>query len=195
LDSRCACGARCFDYIINRRFHAARFKRQIVELLKSFETGDRKPLATINPNKYIQHNLRVAEGLAGFRERWEALPKGAAKVNTVRVFQDGNFVFAHTEYNIGGPKVGFDIFRFEDGKIVEHWDNLQQTATERSPSGHTMTDGPTIASDLDKTEFNKALMQTYMDDLLNGRRDKFPGYFDGNNCIQHNPKVSCSLRG
>ncbi len=31
-----------------------------------------------------------------------------------------------------------------------------------------MTDGPTIASDLDKTEFNKALMQTYMDDLLNG---------------------------
>ena len=135
------------------------FKRQIVELLKSFETGDRKPLATINPNKYIQHNLRVAEGLAGFRERLEALPKGAAKVNTVRVFQDGNFVFAHTEYNIGGPKVGFDIFRFEDGKIVEHWDNLQQTATERSPSGHTMTDGPTIASDLDKTEFNKALMQ------------------------------------
>jgi hypothetical protein len=40
------------------------FKRQIVELLKSFETGDRKPLATINPNKYIQHNLRVADGLA-----------------------------------------------------------------------------------------------------------------------------------
>jgi predicted SnoaL-like aldol condensation-catalyzing enzyme len=120
------------------------FKRQIVELLKSLETGDRKPLATINPNNYIQHNLRVADGLAGFRERLEALPKGAAKVNTVRVFQDGNFFFAHTEYNIGGPKVGFDIFRFEDGKTVEHWDNLQQTATERSPSGHTMTDGPTI---------------------------------------------------
>jgi hypothetical protein len=41
------------------------FKTQIVESLKSFETGDRKPLATINPNKYIQHNLRVADGLAG----------------------------------------------------------------------------------------------------------------------------------
>jgi hypothetical protein len=53
--------------------------------------------------------LRVADGLAGFRERLEALPKGAAKVNTVRVFQDGNFVFARTEYNIGGPKVGFDF--------------------------------------------------------------------------------------
>jgi predicted SnoaL-like aldol condensation-catalyzing enzyme len=66
------------------------FKRLVVELLKSLETGDRSPLATINPNKYIQHNLRVADGLAGFRERLEYLPKGAAKVNTVRVFQDGN---------------------------------------------------------------------------------------------------------
>jgi predicted SnoaL-like aldol condensation-catalyzing enzyme len=163
------------------------FKRQIAELLKSLETGDRRPLATINPQKYIQHNLRVADGLERFRARLEALPKGAAKVNTVRVFQDGDSVFAHTEYNIGGPKVGFDIFRFEDGKIVEHWDNLEQAAASPSPSGHTMSNGPTVASDLDKTEFNKALMQTYMDDLLNGRRNKFPGYFDGNNYVQHNP--------
>ena len=170
-------------------------KRQIGELLKSFETGDRRPLANINSQKYIQHNLRVADGLAGFRARLEALPKGAAQVNTVRVFQDGDFVFAHTEYNIGGPRVGFDIFRFEDGKIVEHWDNLEQTATEPSPSGHTMTDGPTIVSELDKTEFNKALMQTYMDDLLNGRGDKFPGYFDGNNYIQHNARVADGLTG
>jgi predicted SnoaL-like aldol condensation-catalyzing enzyme len=154
------------------------FKRQIVELLKGLETGDREPLAGINPNKYIQHNLRLVDGLAGFRERLEALPKGTAKVNTVRVFQDGNFVFAHTEYNINGPKVGFDIFRFEDGKIVEHWDNLQQTATEPSPSGHTMTDGPTITSDLYKTKFNKALMQTYMDALKysspSGAAGEFP---------------------
>jgi predicted SnoaL-like aldol condensation-catalyzing enzyme len=62
------------------------------------------PLATINPNKYVQPNLRVADGLAGFRERLESLAKGAAKVNTVRVFQDGNFVFTHTEYDFGGPQ-------------------------------------------------------------------------------------------
>lgn len=73
------------------------FKRQIVERLKSLETGDRTPLTTINPQKYIQHNLRVADGLEGFRARLEALPKGAAKVNTLRVFQDGDSVFAHTE--------------------------------------------------------------------------------------------------
>jgi len=91
--------------------------------------------------------------------------------------------------------VAFDIFRFEDGKIVEHWDNLQETAAKPSPSGHTMLDGPTTASDLDQTEANKALMQTYMDDLLQGRRDKFASYFDGNNYIQHNPLVADNLTG
>ena len=65
---------------------------------------------------------------APMTQRAQAVPKGSAKVNTVRVFQDGDFVFTHTDYNVFGPKIGFDIFRFEDGKIVEHWDNLQETA-------------------------------------------------------------------
>jgi len=179
----------------NGKPDTANYKQQVVELLKSIETGDSKPIAYINPNKYVQHNLAVGDGLAGVRALFQALPKGSASANTVRVFQDGNFVFAYTDYNFFGPKVGFDIFRFEDGKIVEHWDNLQATAAEPSPSGHTMMDGPTTASDLDKTEANKALMQTYMDDLLQGRREKFANYFDGNNYIQHNPLVADNLTG
>src|SRR3984885_5973342 len=170
-------------------------KQQAVELLKSIETGDPQPLAYINSDKYIQHNLAVADGLAGVKALLQSLPKGSAKVDTVRVFQDGDFVFAHTDYNFFGPKVGFDIFRFEEGKIVEHWDNLQETATKPSPSGHTMLDGPTTASDLDKTDAHKTLMQTYMDDLLHGHRDRFAGYFDGNEYIQHNPWVADGLTG
>src|ERR1700694_580874 len=41
------------------------YKQQVVELLKSIETGDSKPIAYINPDKYIQHNLAVGDGLAG----------------------------------------------------------------------------------------------------------------------------------
>jgi predicted SnoaL-like aldol condensation-catalyzing enzyme len=167
-------------------------KREVVDLLKSLETGGDAPIAYINPNKYIQHNLAVGDGLAGVMALFQSLPKGSTKVNTVRVFQDGEFVFTHTDYNFFGPKVGFDIFRFEKGKIVEHWDNLQETAGP-SPSGHTMIDGPTMASDLDRTAANKALMQTYMDDLLQGRKDKFAGYFDGNSYTQHNPWVADGL--
>src|SRR5882672_9813040 len=180
----------------NEKPATANPKQQVVELLKSIETGDSNPLAYINPDKYIQHNLAVGDGLSGVKSLLQSLPKGSARVNTVRVFQDGNFVFAHTEYNFFGPKVGFDIFRFEDGKIVEHWDNLQETAAKPSPSGHTMVDGPTVATDLDKTEANKALMRAYMDDIVfNRRRDKFPVYFDGVNYIQHNPWVADQLTG
>lgn len=170
-------------------------KQQVVDLLKSFESGDPRPLSFINPDRYIQHNLGVADGLAGLRARLQTIPKAAAKVNTIRVFQDGDFVFAQTVYDYGAPKIGYDIFRFEDGRIVEHWDNLQDEAAKPSPSGHTMIDGPTQATDLDKTEANKTLMTNYMDDLLLGRRDKFPGYFDGINYLQHNPLVADNLTG
>ena len=141
----------------------ANYRQQVLELLKSIETGDCKPLAYINPDKYIQHNLGVADGLAGLRVMLPAARKASAKVNTVRAFVDGNFVFTHTDYDFFGRKAGFDIFRFEDGKVVEHWDNLQEAAAKPSRSGHTMFDGPTTASDLDKTEANKALMRTYME--------------------------------
>jgi predicted SnoaL-like aldol condensation-catalyzing enzyme len=58
-----------------------------------------------------------------------------------------------------------------------------------------MIDGPTIASDLDQTEANKALMQRYTEDLLAGRRETFPSYFNGTQYIQHNPWVADTIPG
>src|SRR4030081_2836477 len=103
-------------------------KQQVVAVLKAIETGAAEPLGIINPDKYIQHNLAAADGLAGLGAFLQALPKGSARVNTLRVFQDGPYVFAHTDYDFFGPKIGFDAFRFENGKLAEHWDNLQETA-------------------------------------------------------------------
>lgn len=171
-------------------------KPQVSALLKAIETGESGPVAAINPNKYIQHNLAVADGLAGFGAVMQALPKGSARANTVRVFQDGNFVFAHTEYNFFGPKIGFDIFRFEDGKIVEHWDNLQETPAAANPSGRTMTDGPSVAKDLPRTAENKALVAAFVDDILvNGRMAKIGQYIDADNYRQHNPQIADGLKG
>ena len=170
-------------------------KQKVVSLLKAIETGATEPVGYINSNKYIQHNLGVADGLAGFGALLQALPPNSAKVNTVRSFQDGDFVFTHTDYNFFGPKIGFDIFRFEGGKIVEHWDNLQETA-KPNPGGHTMVDGATEIKDLDKTEANKTFVRNFVDDILvNGRMDKLTGYFDGDNYIQHNPNIPDQLSG
>jgi len=171
-------------------------KEKVVALLKSIETGAQEPVGYINPNKYIQHNLGVADGLVGFGALLQQLPPNSAKVNTVRAFEDGNFVFTQTDYNFFGPKIGFDIFRFENGKIVEHWDNLQETPENPNPSGNTMIDGTTEIKDIDKTEENKTLVKNFVNDILvNGKMEKLSGYFDGDNYIQHNPNIANGLSG
>lgn len=170
-------------------------KIKVVELLKSIENGDRKPASYINPDKYIQHNLDVKDGLAGFGEVLSHLPKGSAKVDVVRSFQDGNFVFTHTKYNFFGAKSGFDIFRFENGKIVEHWDNLQ-TIVEKTASGRTQFDGPTQITDLDKTEENKTLVKNLLDDVFFGKNpNKITEYISTKQYDQHNPHVKDGLAG
>jgi predicted SnoaL-like aldol condensation-catalyzing enzyme len=143
-----------------------------------------------------QHNPAVADGLAGFGALLRQLPEGSAKVNTVRALQDGDYVFTHTEYDLLGPKIGFDIFRFENDLIIEHWDNLQEKPTARNPSGHTMLDGPTQATDLGNKQANKALVRAFVDDILvTGKTDKLASYFDGDNYIQHNPQIADRLSG
>jgi predicted SnoaL-like aldol condensation-catalyzing enzyme len=171
-------------------------RKMAVELLNSIQSGDARPAGEyINPAKYIQHNLGAADGLAGFGALLAQLPKGSAKVKVVRAFQDGDFAFTHTEYDFFGPKIGFDIFRFENGKIVEHWDNLQETVA-RTPSGHTMIDGPVEIKDKEKTEANKALVKAFVTDILvDGKLDKLAGYYDGDNYIQHNPHIADKLSG
>lgn len=171
-------------------------KQKVVALIKAIETGAHEPVSYINPEKYIQHNLGVADGLAGFGAFLQKLPPNSAKANTVRAFEDDDFVFTQTEYNFFGPKIGFDIFRFENGKIVEHWDNLQVTPESANPSGHTMIDGATEIKDLDKTEANKILVKNFVEDILvNGKMEKIASYFNGDDYIQHNPNIPDQLSG
>lgn len=171
-------------------------KHKVVELLKSIETGDVTPITYINPKKYIQHNLSVDDGLEGFGALLAKLPEGSAKVSTVRVLKDGDYVVAHTEYDFFGPKIGFDIFRFENGLIVEHWDNLQDKPTKLNPSNRSMIDGETELKDIEKTEKNKDLVENFVNDILvNGRMEKLANYFDGDNYIQHNPNIADGLSG
>lgn len=66
-------------------------KQAAVALLKSLETGESGPRGVINPQKYIQHNLRIADGLAGLEALLQQLPPHSIRVNTVRVFQDGAY--------------------------------------------------------------------------------------------------------
>jgi predicted SnoaL-like aldol condensation-catalyzing enzyme len=171
-------------------------KEKTVELLRSIETGNQAAAAAIDPANYRQHNLAVGDGIQGFAEVMQQLPRGSARVATLRVFQDGDMVFTHSDYNFFGPKIGFDIFRFENGRIVEHWDNLQETPKKPNPSGRTMTDGPTEVRDLSRTDANKAVVRAFMQDvLIGGKMDQLPNYFDGDRYVQHNPNIGDGVSG
>lgn len=172
-------------------------KEKGVALLASLETGDQSAVSYINPEKYVQHNLAVADGLEGFGAVLQNAPEDGFKSNVVRAYQDGDYVFTHTIYDFFGPKIGFDVFKFENGKIVEHWDNLIDIMPP-NPSGHTQTDGPTKSADLDKTEANKALVADFIATILiKGEMDKIGNYIDADESsyIQHNPAIADGLSG
>jgi predicted SnoaL-like aldol condensation-catalyzing enzyme len=170
-------------------------KQQVVALLDSIQSGDPGPVAVINPDKLIQHNLDEADGIAGFGEVLAKLPKGSARVHVVRAFADHDCVFTHTEYDFFGPKIGFDVFRFENGKIVEHWDNLQVTPSAPNPSGRSMTDGTTKLVDAGKTEKNKQLVASFLDEvIIQGHGDKLPDYMSAD-LLQHNPLEADGIEG
>lgn len=165
-------------------------KEQVVALLKSLETGNPEPSNVINPGKYIQHNLAAADGIAGFRALL-GLPTGSVRVDTVRVLEDSDFVFAHSEYEFFGPKIGFDIFRFENGRIVEHWDNLQARPDQLNPSGRSLIDGPVEIVDRGRTEKNKAVARAFVEDvLMHGRLDKAQAHINGENYTQHHHMIA-----
>ena len=126
-------------------------KNQICTLLKGIKTGDASSVAVVNQDKYIQHNPQTHRGGEGLATLFKRLSKSNPRVNIVRVFEDDDYVFAHTEYDFASSNIGFEVFRFEGDQTVEHWDNIQHKQGPNS-SGHTMVDGPTEATDLDKTQ-------------------------------------------
>lgn len=164
-------------------------KELICKLLKGLETGDPEAVAVVNEAKYIQHNPQTHEGSEGLAALFARLAKTNPRVNIVRIFADGDYVFGHTEYDFSTRRIGFEVFRFEGEQAVEHWDNIQPRRGP-NPSGHSMVDGPTEASDLEKTEENRGLVRAFVEEVLIGRRlDRLDHHIDGARFTQHDPDL------
>jgi predicted SnoaL-like aldol condensation-catalyzing enzyme len=143
----------------------------------------------MNPMKYTQHNPRAADGVEGLREYVGQLPAQNHCLKMVRAFQDGPYVFTQEEGLIFGQGVFFDIFRFEEGLIVEHW-VFSAKASPPNKIGHTQTDGPPQAKHDDDTEKNKSIMRAYYETVhIAGDHSKIPQYFSGDYCVRHEPGV------
>jgi predicted SnoaL-like aldol condensation-catalyzing enzyme len=76
---------------------------------------------------YAQHASKIGDGIARLRERIASVAKEGGRLDLTprRFVADGNFVMVLSEGDLPtGPTALYDLFRVENGKIVEHWDVL-----------------------------------------------------------------------
>jgi predicted SnoaL-like aldol condensation-catalyzing enzyme len=88
---------------------------------------------------YVQHNPVIANGpkaIAGLIPTLKGL-----SYEIGMVVAEGDLVMVHGRYVGWGPKpmVAVDIFKVKDGKVVEHWDVLQEEVpADKTASGNPM---------------------------------------------------------
>jgi len=97
----------------------------------SFAEKKKRITQYINPDKYIQHSPELADGLEGLMvlvESFDRLYEGYT-IDVKRIIAEGDYTVAHCHYLFGTDdkygKAIVEIFRFEDGLMVEHWDVIQ----------------------------------------------------------------------
>ncbi len=105
-----------------------------------FTNKDLSALGKYMHQDYIQHNPLVEQGLEGFRRFFESWFSAVPDFNysLKKIVSDENHVWVYGAYSgthrgewLGIPATNknyrfdaVDIFRIEDGKLVEHWDVL-----------------------------------------------------------------------
>lgn len=105
----------------------------------------KQPAAAVSNHvgsRYIQHNPQAADGadafiafVEGFTQQFPDL-----QIDIKRVIGEGDLVVTHSLLTTGANDPGtavIDIFRLEDGKIIEHWDVLQPVP-EAAANSNTM---------------------------------------------------------
>ena len=115
-------------------------KSLVINVLQSvFVNRDTSIVATNFSDDYVQHNPLIPNGAKSIPPMVAALPK-EFRYEMGMVVAQGDLVMAHGRYTGWGPKpmIAVDIFRIAEGKLVEHWDVMQ----EEVPASLTTSGNP-----------------------------------------------------
>jgi predicted SnoaL-like aldol condensation-catalyzing enzyme len=128
------------DETVSRVFGPAKNKEIVLRGMKElFEDGDLSALDRFWKDPYVQHNPTMRGGLDEIRAIIPTLR--GFRWTPARVVAEGDLVMAHSRV-LGWatqPVIIVDIFRLEAGRIVEHWDVVQEeVASTSTASGAAM---------------------------------------------------------
>ena len=107
-------------------------KKTVVEFFeKAINQRDFDAASKYLGGRYIQHDPFASDGADGLRAfivfLREKFPQGHVEIK--RVFADGDYVILHV-HSVREPgtrgRAAVEIFRLDSGKIVEHWDVIQE---------------------------------------------------------------------
>ena len=118
-------------------------KQNSIAFYKTAYLGDpAKAVELYVGEDYIQHNPVVADGKQAFIDYFSEMERDypGKTIEFVRAIAEGDLVALHThqQWPDGDEYVTMDFFRFDEhGKIVEHWDSIQEIPAE-TKNGNTM---------------------------------------------------------
>ncbi|MFD8007115.1 MULTISPECIES: nuclear transport factor 2 family protein [Streptomyces] len=180
-------------------------KAVAVQVLRGvFERGDMTVVDRFVRPDYIQHNPLApdgAEALKAFGTAWrQQYPDATYDIK--RVISEGDLVLLHSSIVLAPGTRGiaaFDIFRFQGGKIAEHWDVLQDVPATTA-NGNDMfstisgpqTEAPGPAY---LTAYNKKLVIAFVEQYLVKKDLSAIDTYVGPEYHQHNPYIPDGVAG
>lgn len=118
-------------------------KETVVKAMKEFFVDrDHNAIERYWHESYVQHNPSMINGHQGLKDILNNSIDTGFKWNPGIFIETNDLVIAHSQVLGWGPNplIVVDIFRFENGKIAEHWDVVQQEVpAEKTASGNPMT--------------------------------------------------------
>ena len=144
----------------------------------------------LDPAHYVEHDPHVGDGVAGVRRHIEEIASGGHRLDLVRFIEDGDVGVTQADGRVRDDGVFFDVFRFEDGLVVEHW-GFAAPPGPPNRSGHTQVDGPVKAGRKEDTAATEAFARDYYQTFhIAGRHDLADRYFAGSPMVRHEPGVA-----
>jgi predicted SnoaL-like aldol condensation-catalyzing enzyme len=111
----------------------------VERLFEAFRTGNTDAFDALIVDDYVQHNPQGRDGLSATKTAFTHM--GPLDVEVHHVIADGDLVAVHAHYKTLGM-AAVDIFRLNDeGKLVEHWDVMQQVPATTASGNDMFTQG------------------------------------------------------